>query len=335
MNLPGSLKERIVEERDLPGRLVEDFSEMTQGLLPGIALTSLTAVREGEHRVLDQFSADLDPAFLTQRICISDPDDAEQQIVNHIAEELRGLMDNLVAEESPADPKAVEDWIRRRNTENGCFKFGSKELSLEDTITLAKEGLKSGKLKDSDFKNLSAGFACREGDDEGDFRLAWMMSFRTVFNVPPPTLWLGSVLTETGNGDEDKHLICMRPRCDCVRLKEETSFFFLPLIEPKGKEQLVLKLGSGFKRVGIGLDPADWVLSKFKPSESKQKVTAMKNESEGPDDLFIFEDTDKKQYIWRGELKGEYAQRIAQTFATKLSRAAIDESEWLRRMAGK
>ena len=55
---------------DLPERLVQDFAAMTEGLLPGIALTSLTAVREGAHRVLDQFCADLDPAFLAHRACI-------------------------------------------------------------------------------------------------------------------------------------------------------------------------------------------------------------------------------------------------------------------------
>ena len=47
VNLPESYIERCVEEKDLPGRLIEDFSKMTDGLLPSIALTSMTAVREG------------------------------------------------------------------------------------------------------------------------------------------------------------------------------------------------------------------------------------------------------------------------------------------------
>ena len=114
---------------------------MTEGLLPSIVLTSLTAVREGAHMVLDQFCADLDPAFLAHRACLPNPDDAERQIVNHVAEELRGLMDNAVAAESPAGAELVESWIRQRSGGPGCFVFGNKSLTLDQTITLAKKGL--------------------------------------------------------------------------------------------------------------------------------------------------------------------------------------------------
>ena len=330
VNLAERLKERSVAEGELPKRLVEDFSAMTEGLLPSIALTSLTAVREGAHMVLDQFCTDLDPAFLAHRACISNPDDAERQIVNHVAEELRGLMDNAVAAQSPAGAEAVEGWIRRKRGEVARLVFGDRELNLEETITLAKKGLEASTLRNNAFEGLSAGFAGSDvvGLDE---RLAWIMGFRTVFNAPPPTLWLGSVVTAMMDGGE-MHLICMRPRCDCVRLKEEKSFLFLPLVEPGNvREQLVVRLGDEFKRLGIGLDPAGWVRRRFKPSEGNRAVTATKRE---PDGCFAFTDTCDKRYTWQGELKAEYAQRIAQTFATMLSRVAVDESEWLRRMAG-
>ena len=332
VKLAEPLKKRRVAEGDLPERLVQDFAAMTEGLLPGIALTSLTAVREGAHRVLDQFCADLDPAFLAHRACISNPDDAERQIVNHVAEELRGLMDNAVAAESPAGAEAVEQWIRRKwGGAAGCV-VGERGLDLDETITLAKKGLEASVLGNNAFKGLGAGFAGLAGNDGGDLeaRLAWVMSFRTVFDAPPPTLWLGSVLTAMSAGDE-VHLICMRPRCDCVRLEEETSFFFLPLVEPReGEEQLVVRLGRKFKRLGIGLESAGWVHRRFAPSGGNRAVTATKRE---PDGDFEFTDSCDNRYRWQGELKAEYAQRIAQTFARTLSRVAVDESEWLRRMA--
>ena len=331
VNLAQPLKKRSVAEHDLPGRLVQDFSAMTEGLFPSIALASLTAVREGAHMVLDQFCAQFDPAFLAHRACISNPDDAERQIVSHVAEELRGLMDNAVAAHSPAGAEAVEGWIRRKGGGAARFVFEGRELDLEQTITLARKGLAASDLKDNAFRGLSAGFA--DGDVVNlDERLAWIMSFRTVFNAPPPTLWLGSVVTAMMDRDE-LHLICMRPRCDCLRLKEETSFFFLPLVEPgKVQEQLVVKLGEEFKRLGIGLDPAGWDRRQFKPSEGNRAVIATKRE---PDGGFEFTDTSGRRYTWQGELKAEYAQRIAHTFSTMLNRVAVDESEWLRRMAGK
>lgn len=158
------------------------------------------------------------------------------------------------------------------------------------------------------------------------------MSFRTVYNAPPPILWLGSVVTVLSDGDEQP-LICMRPRCDCVRLKEATSFFFLPLVEPRNvAEQIVVRLDGKFERLGIELDSAGWVRRQFKPSTEDGAVTAARRDHVGG---FEFTDTCDRRYTWRGELKAEYAQRIVQSFATTLSRPAVDESEWLRRMARK
>ena len=240
-------------------------------------------------------------------------------------------MDNAVAAHAPAGAAAIESWIRRRNSRAARFVFGDRELNLEETIRLAKEGLEASALGDNAFKGLSAGFA-GTGVADLDERLAWIMSFRTVFDAPPPTLWLGTVVTGIVDGDE-AHLVCVRPRCECVRLDEETSFIFLPLVEPrKVKEQLVVRLGDEFKRLGIGLDPAGWIRRQFKPSEDDRAVTAKKEEA---DRAFVFTDTCNRRYTWQGELKAEYAQRIAHTFATTLSRVAVDESEWLRRVAGK
>ena len=329
VNLAEWLKDRSIAEEDLPKRLIEDFAAMTAGLLPNIVLTSLTAVRECEHKVLDRFRADLDPAFLAHRACLSDPEDAERQIVNHVAEELRGLMDNTVSEESPAGADAVEGWIRYKGDGTVGFMFGDRRLDLEETITLANRGLAASALKNNAFEALSAGFS---GNDVAqlDEQLAWIMSFRTVYNAPPPVLWLGSVVTESPH-ENARHLICMRPRCDCVRLEEETSFLFLPLVEPrKGTEQIVVRLNGTFKRLSIEPDSAGWDRRQFKPPKGNGAVIAARRESDGG---FEFTDTCDKRYRWRGELKAEFAQRIAQTFAASLSRVAVDESEWLRRMA--
>ena len=209
------------------------------------------------------------------------------------------------------------------------------KLDLTQAIQLATEGLEaSSALKSNAFEGLSKGFA-RPGTtdlDDLDERLAWIMSFRTVYNEPPPRLWLGSVVT-MNEADGGKHLICMRPRCDCVRLKDETTFLFLPLVKPRKRmDQIMVEIDSTFMRLGVGLDPSGWVLRQFQPAGGSRAVAATKPESEGD---FEFTDTRGVRYVWRGELKAEFAQRIAQTFTANLSRVAVDESEWLRRMAGK
>ena len=244
-------------------------------------------------------------------------------------------MDNAVSETSSQDADAVEHWITNKAEklkESGKFKFDIKndikKLNTKQTIILATQGLKKSELTNGYFQALSAGFS-DSNTANLDEQLAWIMSFRTVYNAPSPTLWLGSVVTELSDKGE-RHLICMRPRCDCVRLTEETLFFFLPLYEPgKTKQQIVVKLDDKFKRLGIEFDSSGWVCQKFKPLPEHEAVIATPQN----DGRFEFTDSCNKRYVWRGELKAEYAQRIAQSFAERLSRVAVDESEWLRRMA--
>ena len=345
VNLRQPLKNRSVEEEDLPGKLVEDFVSMTSGLLPAIVLTSLAAVRESAHKVLDRFSSDLDPAFLTHRACLPNPDDAEQQIVDNIADELRGLMDNAVAEASPAGAEAIERWMRTEHDEDKIFQLNEKRTSenknLKEMIKLMIKGLEKDGLIKKWIKNLSE--VLSGGNGVGlDERLAWIMKFRMMYDAPPPILRLGSVVTKSSDGTES-HLICMRPRCDCVRLKGETSFFFLSLVKMKKKtneqnrqskvkvkEQIIARLNNNnLEHLGIKFDSASWFCQKFEPLPTEDAITAKKRD----DGHFEFADIDGKKYTWRGELKSQYAQQIAQNFATELSRVAVDEPEWLRRMA--
>ncbi|MYE21494.1 MAG: hypothetical protein F4X84_03790 [Synechococcus sp. SB0662_bin_45] len=135
-----------------------------------------------------------------------------------------------------------------------------------------------------------------------------------------------------------------------MRLETETSFFFLSLVKVereannskksteklKGKSieklkgQIIVKLDNEFEYLGIKFDSAGWICQQFQPLPEKGEIMATQR-----DGRFEFMDTDNKRYVWRGELKPEYAQRIVQNFATELSRVAVDESEWLRRIAKK
>jgi len=334
VNLAGGLRGRQFAEDELPSRLVGDFSRMTAGLLPSIALVSLTAVRESAHMVLDRFCSRLDPAFLAHRACLPNPDDAEQQMVNHVAEELRGLIDYAVAGQSPAGESAVAAWVRDRSGDPPHeFRFGAKSLTTDETVALAEYGLAKSRLAQGDFKYLSEGFAGHDVQNI-DEELAWIISSRTVFDAPPPTLWLGTVVVRRTSGNqnnEDADLICLRPKCDSIRLKGRTSFAFLPLVEPQqGQEQLIVKSESGYRRHGIAFDPSGWEVHDFEPSGGRGVVLARKVDSS---EAFVFKDADDNEYDWLGELKAEFVQRIARAFADNMSRPAVEESEWLRRSA--
>ena len=66
-----------IEEAQLPTRLVEEFVEITKGLLSNVSLGSIAAIREETHRMLARFHRGLDSAFLTHRMLLVSPEDAE------------------------------------------------------------------------------------------------------------------------------------------------------------------------------------------------------------------------------------------------------------------
>jgi hypothetical protein len=66
----------------LPARLIDEFVELARGLLANVALGSIAAVRDETHRVLARFHAGLDAPFLTHRLLLVTPDDAEGYVVD-------------------------------------------------------------------------------------------------------------------------------------------------------------------------------------------------------------------------------------------------------------
>ena len=117
--------------------------------------------------------------------------------------------------------------MRERGEATKSFVFGKKSLNVEQTVELAKDGLMASVLNKNAFEGLTAGFAGVEAGDL-DQRLAWMMSFRTVYNAPPPTLWLGTVVTTALDG-KDTHLLCMRPSLR-QRKARQSGFVLFPTV---------------------------------------------------------------------------------------------------------
>lgn len=345
------LPNRTLSESDLPDALIEDFSAMAQGLLPNIALMSLAAIRENVHKVLDRFDAKLDPALLTHRACLPVPDDSQQHMVSQLASELHAIMDDAVATDEPAGMDAIKEWLDFSLGADKEVDFGERgKASRDQAIALLEKGL--DKTEDLDisrtkrktvFRFLTRGFSNNENPDHQlDHQLAWMFNFRIVFNAPSPILQLGTVLqkpSDANAGDANasdangSYFLCMRPRCDSVRLKKKTAFLLLPLLtEPKPNSvQLVLRRDRDtYQRVSVCMETSQWLLVNFVPDENSGSVVA-----KGSYPCFYFIDEKCDRFRWLGELKAEFAQRVAQDFAAGLSRVPINNSEWLRREEGR
>ncbi|RJQ27684.1 hypothetical protein C4565_04865 [Candidatus Parcubacteria bacterium] len=197
--LTKDLKDRSLSELEVPKRLISDFANMTTGLLPSVTLTSLAAIRENAHKILDKFHAGLDAAFLSHRACLPSPADSQQHLVSQIAAELHAIMDDAAATTDPAGIKAITEWLEASAGQDADFTFGSdKKLTFKQTVSLLDRGIdrEPGSLnKKKDFRKLTAGFSGkRENGNDLDLQMAWMINFRTVFNSPNPILHLGTVL---------------------------------------------------------------------------------------------------------------------------------------------
>ena len=333
--LPQALKDRSVSEKGMPDALIGDFASMVKGLLPNTALTSLAAIRENTHQVLDRFTAKLDPAFLTHRACLASPDDAQQHMVDQLASELHAIMADATVTGDPAGMKAISEWLRFSFGQTVEIDFGEeKKASFEETVALLSEGYEKrippSLSKTKGFRSLTAGFS-KDGNAEHqlDSQLAWMMNFRTVTSAAAPILQLGTVVRKTDTTNE-LYYLCMRPRCDSIRLQDKTTFLFLPLLHNLKKEnmvQLVLRIDMNtYKRVCVCTEATQWLIAKFVPASGKGSVIAGREDKD-----FYFTDEDKTRFDWLGELKAEFAQRVAHRFALGLSRVATNNSEWLRR----
>ncbi|WP_423928015.1 response regulator receiver domain [Candidatus Palauibacter sp.] len=324
-----------VTEDELPGRLVADFAHMMEGLLPCLVVAALTAVRENVYRILKRFGSELDPAFLVHRACLPVPQDSQSHIVEQIASELRGIMGDAVRNSRPAGIEAIEQWLTDRfQGASLVFDPGDKEMAMAEIMDMLMHGIeeKPGTLRQRgrDYDILSSGFS-RDSDDsrELDRRLASAMSFREVIEDGPQQLSIGTVVRLV-ESEEEATLLCVTPKCDSVRLTGPSSFLFLPLIDPKSNTlQLVVRsTGSGYERMTICMDPARWRTAHFSPDTTPGPVVTSLGEDET---VPLFVDVEKRRYHWVGELKAEFAQSVAQAIADRMSRIALNKSEWLRR----
>lgn len=321
----------IVKEEDLANRLIADFADMVEGLLPSLALTALTAVRENVYRVLERFGPDLDPAFLAHRACLPQPPESEQHMVEQIASELHGIMDDAVGRTSPAGIDVIRLWLQSRFGDDEVIFSPKHKAPVHVVQNMLKDGLKKqpGPIGLSNYILLSHGFSGgMDNSRELDRRLASAMSIRQVYGETSRQLTMGTVVRRIG--EDDAMLICVTPSCDSVRLTEQSSFLFLPLLEAQENTlQVVVPSGDEeHQRMTVSLKPSQWCIRDFRPDPDRECVLA---HSSGPDQPFVFRDVGGGEYRWVGELKAESAQSIAQSIAERMSRMPLNKSEWLRR----
>lgn len=109
------LNKHKTQARVLPETIVDAFVALSDGLVPSFALAAVGAIRNNIHHMLTRFDANLDPAYIGNRLITDPPED--------VAELMRDLLisecDNSLAFDSVTEDflsaTAIRKWIAARH----------------------------------------------------------------------------------------------------------------------------------------------------------------------------------------------------------------------------
>jgi len=334
--LPETYRSRVVAFEDLAERLTAEFARMTASLVSNAVLASLAGIRRNAHKLLANFGSDLDAPYLTHRALLdTNPENAEEQLVALISEELAALLEeDRVGQQ--ADISAIKAWLKERQPDDGAFLLGTNgtKLSLDKLVALLSGGMKVGNQNGTFTRKpqkapltemFLAGLS--QSASELDHKFAAATTMRAYYRSDPP-LTLGTLLKETGDAGT-QYWVCLQPSCDAIRLDTDRPFPLLPLEEvtdPTSEFDLVLRHDACFLRFRYKRKFHEVTMRSFKPDPAQRRVIS-KLEGGCP----VFVDSDNRSYRWLGELKTAHAAKLAQELAHHASRIGVDESEWLRR----
>lgn len=326
------LKDKIVSYESLPTLIVEEFADMTNGLLSNFALSSLSAIRNNTSRILSVFSPKLDPAYLGHKILLENTLESKQLLIKLFGEAISELL-----ETTNIDTKDwVDNWIENRITDEKISINGvsiSKSRDLLKKMFCSEQRKLKDKYKDASGIDMSNGnegklqshtaelFAYDDIDvNKSNVDFAILTHHKNIFQpaIVAPILTLGTVIKSV-----DKYYICIQQRCDSVRIKErERRFLFLPL-EENGEYPLIVnnELKLFTKKYSFSIKTI-----KFSVNNNEQEIYAIKN-SHGK---YVFTSIHQEQYEWVVDIKEMHAQRIVNNYCAQLSRVGLNESEWLR-----
>lgn len=346
--LSDEVRRKSIELVNLPNIVNTEFAKLTEGLVLGTALQCISMVRSKTFLLLGSYNRNLDPAYLTHRALLPDPNDAEDLLVDIIGSDIKSILkgSNIIDKlRSQILPKYID---QNFNEEKYPFIFPefakipdidiTPEISAPSVKSIIINGIENTYLRKSHpidqqlyfrkncHKNLILTFENEKVKaDHSNIQFAILTTVKPDYQLSKVHLTLGTVLKDQSK--TPSYWLCMQPKCDSVRIDTRTRAF------------LLLKLNiSDPNSFHLIVDPKAPTFLKIKYEIYKSKLTEFKSDENG--NVSSFEEDGKvlfrivennKNMIWIGELKNDIAQSISNTFSSQLSRVGLNPSEWLRR----
>ena len=331
-----------VNEVDLPSRVVEEFIEVGKGILANVALAGIAAIRDETHRVLARFHPGLDAPFLTHRILLKNPSDAEGYSVDLLSSEIFTLLRHRGIGSKYAGREAIRLALAEYECDGRKFRLmtandseeNAKQITLENLMKLVDcgpsglEGINNVGVRKLFPNRLYLLFS--ESLEKGQTSYyefartsAHVREHATVGTAYRAKLDLGSIIM-CGN----EYLVCIQPSCDAVRLSGATQFIFAELSKDSKTFDVVVRDLKG-EDVCLKLNAKACKIRtvKFNPEGSTGIVSSSTDEDGRK---FTSIACEAQEFTWICDLKISFAQRFVHRIATNLSRIGLDEFEWQR-----
>lgn len=339
--------QRIVTNENLAERLISEFTEMTAGLVSNAALKAFSVLRSETHRILSRFNIKLDPAFLAHRVMLKQPNEAGRLLSMLIGSDLTSLLEEKeIGENTDTDENfdLLQAWLKFKEEEGVKIREGfennNRIPSEKEILSLIRKGLSEASVagqygishKKLHKANLTGRFSGVKTETPSakaaESEFAVLTTFKPDFKSQPPQLVLGTVLK---NEREKTYWVCIQALCDCVRITGKRKFPLLPLLDVNDTDNFnfVIQESEELKKVKVDFRPYSLRSENFMADPNHQTIYGIKEFKSG-NIKYKFITTQRKKYVWVGELRFAHAQRIANQFAGQISRVGLDESEWQR-----
>jgi hypothetical protein len=331
------IAERSYNYEELPEAVYEEFVNFTHGIVSGIFLKAMAAVRSNTYLLLSTFQRDIDAAFITHKGLLPIPDDAHDHIIELIGSEMKSVINGGLTNDTTNS--LIEDFIdlldenhflEYKDTNNKNKKFSKEEFklflngnkyqmtaskkNLPDELTKSIVKAKESSLNQQDINNKSV---------ISNVEFAKLTTLKNRYlHFSKPILTLGVILKRTYSG-EDEYWICIQPKCDSLRILEDEkrNFMFLSLSKTD-KGEIIYDTDTRFM--------VEYNIKKSKQFMFKATENGMVSVSEEESNNWFFLDSCERRFDYICELKNDFAQSIANKFASQISRVALNHSEWLR-----
>ncbi len=344
-----------IDAKDLADKIISDFAETYEGILPALALKGIASIRENTKRILDKFPATMDPALVLHGgLTVADHSLAEDMTLL-LADEIRAVLEDDSLEDAKLYHMLAEK-VELFKPDVFTDLAEDKELVDSDVTPEALKSfivdlLRNIRVPDSrpflDYKGIDCSLrrvskkllsrlrdlvvlaAGSEKYQAGD--LSKLFCQRTIYGANR-ILKFGTVVKQLGTSDV--YYLCVMPLCDCGRLhKAKVNFPFWKLCNAakhnEGKANGIIVQGED------GQERILCVKGKIKSNLSLHTFRA--------DDVVRFVEKDKhfvveeslpngktKEYEWIAELKPLHVQRMSEHVGREFSHVGLTESEWLR-----